>query len=178
MSDAESGSSREVEEVESKKPDVDAGSNDEGAGESGDEKVEVNYDPSAKPAKGILKKPGEESGHKSESHIHLAAGNDEGEHDAENKKSPKKPMPVEGRTGVVMGGKKKGSISSGSGAESSDNAPAEKKAEKPAKEPKPEAEAAKPEKESSKPEKSDKKKKKESDKAAAEGEDPEKCSVM
>ena len=92
--------------------------------ESEGEKVDVPYDPNAKPAKSILKKPGDE-GHKAEGHIHIAS-TDDGIHDAEKKKGPKKPMPVEGRSGVIVGGKTKRTISRGglSDGVSSSSAPA------------------------------------------------------
>ena len=168
MSDSEGHDVEEVKDLKSKEA-VEGSEGDEerpSTSEEGDnEKVDVPYDPSAKPAKGILKKPGEETSHKSESHIHITS-EDGAEHDAEKKKAPKKPMPVEGRTGVVMGGKKKGSVSSGAGSSSPHEA--EKPAEKAETKDEAPTEHAK----------HDKKKK---DKSSAEGhdeKDPEKCAIM
>lgn len=67
----------------------------------------ITWDPSAKPTKGILKKPGD-SGPKSDTHINIKSDDSE-EHDAEKKKK-NKAMPVEGRQGIIQPGIKKGSI--------------------------------------------------------------------
>lgn len=96
-----------VESTDSNEPGTDSTADSEG------EKVDVPYDPNAKPAKSILKKPGEDSNHKAEGHIHIESTDDDGVHDAEKKKGPKKPMPVEGRSGVIVGGKTKRTISRG-----------------------------------------------------------------
>ena len=168
MSDAEGHDVEEVKHSKSHTPGEGSEGEEDRASTSEEvehEKVDVPYDPSAKPAKSILKKPGEEHSHKSEGHIHITSS-DDAEHDAEKKKAPKKPMPVEGRTGVVMGGKKKGSISAGSG--SAEPSEAEKS---------PHKETAKEEA----PAETSKHEKKKKDKSTAEGhdeKDPEKCAIM
>ena len=121
MSDSEEAVAKEVKsKSKSKKEKVDtpveSGRTVEAEVPVDGEGIEVHYDPNAKPSKGILRKSGEEGHHKSEGHIHIETL-DGLEHDAEKKKAPKKPMPVEGRSGVIVGGKTKRSISAPSAAD-------------------------------------------------------------
>lgn len=59
------------------------------------------WDPEAKPLKGILKKEGSSRKEKKDEHIHLQA--EEGK-DAEKKRRNTNPVPVEGVKGIVMKG--------------------------------------------------------------------------
>ena len=163
MSDSEDAKAHEREvKSKSKRATTDSNESDEhrtnSAEDSDGEKIDVPYDPNAKPAKSILKKPGEETNHKAEGHIHIESADDDGVHDAEKKKGPKKPMPVEGRSGVIVGGKTKRTISHGGlNANASSSAPA------PAKDssPKEEKDDKKDKKEKEKKDKKEKEKEKE-----------------
>jgi len=164
MADSEDTVAKDVKsKSKSKKEKVDSapenGHGEETAAPIEGESIEVHYDPNAKPSKGILRKSGEDGHHKSEGHIHIEAA-DGLEHDAEKKKGPKKPMPVEGRSGVIVGGKTKRSISAPSAADRT--MLAEKAA---AKKEDPVAESSKPEKKKDKEKDKDgKKDKKDEDK--------------